>query len=485
MQNDPFTPTPQPNDDGQSDSPVNSGAPLAPPTEEPTTQNDGFSSPDTTAPVTPGGDQVATTSDTSFEPDSSNETTVSDATSAPATAPDVNTPPVADQAPAANGFFSAGTPDAPQSTDSLQPAVAAAGAVIGSGPVVAGGPASTPPKKKKGLIIGIVVAGALALLGGGGALAYNVWYQNPDKVIGDALVNTLTAKSLSATGSLDLKTDDSTITIKVDAKGKENTAEVAVDFNVKSSTTEFAVKGAGILSPEGDLYVKVENAQELIDSYLSAFMGASADTSAFDGLIQKVNNNWVKISKDDLGTVSEEVEKTQACYQDLAKQLSENKAWSDQLSSLYKSNIFIVVKEKLGAKSVNGTGSLGYLLDFDKAKAASFATGLADTDFGKGIKECDDSIDFAEVAKSLTEAEEDTSTARIEAWVSRFGHEFTELRYSDNNDSGDGVMVLNPTFNKEVTITTPSESVSFQELQTELEAAMTAYYTQLFQSYQQ
>jgi hypothetical protein len=46
-------------------------------------------------------------------------------------------------------------------------------------------------------------------------------------------------------------------------------------------------------------------------------------------------------------------------------------------------------------------------------------------------------------------------------------------------------MVLNPTFNKEVTITTPSESVSFQELQTELEAAMTAYYTQLFQSYQQ
>lgn len=352
---------------------------------------------------------------------------------------------------------------------------------IAAGPTPEGQSEFPPKKKKKGLVVGLIIAAVVVLLGGGSVAAYNLWYQNPDKVVGDALVNTLTARSLNLDGTMNFEQDGAAVKVTLNGKAKENAAEFDATLDYKKDDQSFNVKGAGMMSSEGDLYIKVDDARKLIDSYFDS--AAQMETpKAFDDIIKKIDGNWIKISKDDLGTVNEEAEKTRVCYQDLASTLGQNRAWSNELVDLYKKNKFILVEEKLGAKDVDGTGSLGYRLGFSKDAASAFATGIADTQFGKKLKECDATIDFKNLANSITDTKE-AKDGRLELWVSRFGHEPTELTFTAPDDNGNGEIVVRPEINKDVTVAAPANSVSLSDLKADYEAAINAYTAEIMQSY--
>lgn len=407
-------------------------------------------------------------------------------------APDIAQAPVEQPAETvAQPTSNESAPFAPQNqpwstpTESVTPTPAAL-AIFGSGPAE---PTSvTPPlkKRKKGLFVGLIAAGVVALLIGGGALAYNVWYQNPNKVVSDALVNAITAKTMSATGTIELKGAD--YTLKVDASGKnslEANSTVAVKLDFSSDEFSYSVNGEGIFSSEGDIYVKLSDVKKLITSIEEQSEG-EVSFEAFAGVIEKVDGQWIKIGKGDLGDVNEEYEKSQKCLADISKQLESDasfrKTVENETEAIYKAHPFVVVGDKLGSRTINGTASLGYTLTGDANIADEFFTKFGDSELGKKFKDCNKDIKFDDVINAEDAQDTDTIT-ETQIWVSRFGHEITELNLKVDDKETSGTIVFNPVFNKNETIEIPSDVVPFSELQSDIEKAYEESFGQSSMSY--
>jgi len=378
--------------------------------------------------------------------------------------PQLETQPEQAQAPVTSQFF-------PAAASSEIPA-----GPIGSGPLVDASIAAQPAKKskKKLIILGGIIAGALIVFGGGSALAYNLWYQNPEKIVIDSVLNAFTAKTVQSTGSFDVKNSEYEAKVTFDTKSADKKSELGVKVEYTAAGQTFKLDGAGQFSTDGDLYVKVNNVNSIISAITG---GAVSDSAAFKDLATKIEGKWIKITSDDIGTFSEEYKKTQVCLEDVTKQVTNDKKLSNEIFDLYKKNKFIVIKESLGARTINGVGSLGNVVDVDTAKVKTFATGLESTEAGKKLKACDGTINFKDFADSFDTSNTDSTKGEgtIQLWASRFGHELTEINANGKSDGTELKAVFNPVFNKAVTIETPSDPMTVESLKAEFEKATQAY----------
>jgi hypothetical protein len=332
--------------------------------------------------------------------------------------------------------------------------------------------------KKKRIIIGSILVSAL-IIGSGSALAYNLWYQNPEKIVTDALVSAFKADTLQVAGSFEAKNEEFNVKVQIDAKAASKNGEAAAKIEFKSGEQTMKLDGAGYFGSEGDLYLKVNNAKDIINVVTGDMAKA---TTAFDALSEKVSGKWIKITSKDIGEVNEDYKKSQVCIEDVIKQVNEDKSLSNEVTKLYKNNRFIVINEKLGSKTINGVGSLGYVVDIDDDKAKFFVTGLETTEIGKKFKACDETIDFKEIANALNSTEEDSTAGegKVQLWASRFGHQITEVRAKGNADSTQINTVLNPVFNKPLNLKAPTSSITLESLKAEFDAAVEAYTSELY-----
>ncbi len=334
-------------------------------------------------------------------------------------------------------------------------------------------PAKTPKKQKKWLVAA-VVAGAVVLLGGGGAAAYTFWYQNPEKVLGDAFANALQAKSATVTGTINMKGDSSgsETTIEMTAKGDMSQGEVNVTLSVKESDQTIKVTGSGVYDKDGNLYIKVNDLAKNIDT-----LGGSSINEMFGSVVQKLDGKWLKIAATDLKNVSEDYSKVQTCVTAVQNKFATNKSARDEIVAAYQNNKFVVVKENLGTKD----GSLGYVIDADQVKVKSFVAALNETTLVKDLVKCDSTLAFNtdDITSDSTDA---TATPRVEVWVTQFTHQFSKLSLSDTSDGTTTSMVLQPTFNSNVTVTVPTEVIPLSELQADIEAAYQKWFTEMMGS---
>jgi len=335
----------------------------------------------------------------------------------------------------------------------------------------AGVVSSQPGGKKKWMVIGGIVAGALVLLGGIGAAAYNVWYQNPDKVIGDAMVNVLHAKSVAYTGSMTVKDKGGSLLgdmkLTVDGKNTRTDSELAVKLTLAYGGKDYVIAGSGVVDKDGNLYVKINDTKKLIDTFTDGMELPASITS----IVTKIDSRWIKISATDLKDFSEDYSKSQKCTTDVVKKYENDSAAINQIVDLYSKNRFIEVKQKLGSKN----GSLGYVVDGNNEKAKSFAKGLNDTTIMKAMVACDDSfkIDSGDLTND-TESDS-KSTSRVEVWVDRWSHQLTKIAVTDTSDASDTSLVFEPTFGGDIAVTVPKDTISLSELQADYEKAQAEY----------
>lgn len=331
--------------------------------------------------------------------------------------------------------------------------------------------AEPPKKKKKGLIAAIIVIVILAVLGGGGALAYNFWYQNPEKVVTDALGNMLKAKSVSYTGNFEFKNEDTTMKIDIDGKNSDQTGVVNVTADITASGQTLNVKGSGLTDKDGNLYVKLSGVEKAFDTAFASY-GLTAAQSPYGPLIKKVEDKWIKVAASDLNELSEDAGKTQTCVTDAIKSIDTDSSVKNELVSLYDKNRFIIVGDKLGSKD----GSLGYNIKVDPTIAKAYYEGVGTTSLGKKLTACDDSIKFT--ANDEVDDVAKTDPGTVEVWVSRFTHELTEFNGErKSTEDGDVSFVFKPVFNQAVTVDVPTNTTSVKEIIDEYTKLMGSYST--------
>ncbi len=325
------------------------------------------------------------------------------------------------------------------------------------------------PRKNMKLIIASIVTGAILLLGGGVYAAYALWYQNPEKVLTDAVSNAIKAKTASYTGTVAVNTDD--VKVAIELNGVEAglaTREVNAKVTITAQGKDFKLNGSALADKDGNIFFKVSNLKSVIDQTL----GETGMVAAFDGLISKIDNKWIRISADDLADFSKEASEAKKCATDVLKKLDTDKATRDEFATIYSKNKFIVIDSSLPARTINGIDSMGYELSINKTTAKSFVEAINTTQLMKDLQKCDESIKLD--ADDVTGQSTSKTTQKLEVSVSRWTHEFTQVKFTATGEGVSGNATVEPLFNKDVKVVTPTDFLTLKQLQTEIEAAMGA-----------
>ena len=324
------------------------------------------------------------------------------------------------------------------------------------------------PNKKRGKLIAIIVAVLVVLLGGVAA-AYKFVYQDPENVVSDAMTHALMAKSISFKTTAEYK-GKQPVTITLNGAAKDGSMNVDVEVKTTDGDKDVSFKGSALYSGNGDLYVKVGNADDIVNNLMGLDSAKTSDgmKKIVNDFVAKVNDHWIKISSDDLKSFSEEAAKAQKCMQDSVKKLQQDNGLSTELSDLYKKHKFITVAKELGSQG----NSLGYEIVIVPSESNAFFAGLKDTQFYRNLHACDSNITLDE--HDVVSSSESSDLPTVNVWISRFSHDITKLTVSSNDKDAPVDVTLEPTFNQPVSITAPTDAKSLGDFQKDIEDLQSA-----------
>ena len=311
------------------------------------------------------------------------------------------------------------------------------------------------PARKRGIFAGLI---AVIIVLIAAALTYAYVYQNPTKVVSDGIMQALNSRSVVYTGTF---TNTSGNKVTVDFNGGADTQGGSVDMklNLTALNKKYTIDGSGLLSDKGDLYFKIKNIDELVQNYRKSVPAASQ--GLFDQIVAKINDKWIKISSDDLKSYSPEIATAQRCLTDTFKRMQTDETLRSEAAIAYKQNPFIVIEKSLGSKD----GSLGYLLTVDSTKAKSFTTAFRATSFYKILNACDKNLELK--VDDLKSDKPMNQNTNVELWVNNWNHQITKVVVSDKKNTTN--LTVMPHFNKPVSVTTPRESTTLDQLQKDIQ----------------
>lgn len=340
-----------------------------------------------------------------------------------------------------------------------------------------GAPVPAPKKKRKGLIIGIIVAAVVAVIGAGAAV-YAFWYQNPEKVVTDSIVNLIKADTIKYTGTATVS-GDMKLKIELDGTSMISASDVNAKVTFPLENHDYTLEGSARFDKKGDLYVMFKNLKDFVKSYNEntemaddSAMGAPVDTSMFDKIIAKVDNKWIKISSNDLADLSEDLSKKQKCVSDALNKFQNDKKAIEEIAKVYEKNKFITIKQDLGSKD----WSLGYTIDSDTGKAKAFLKDVKNTTMYKTLHDCDPGIVIDDEQIEQAAPADDESNERVELWVNQWSHTITKFKVTSTQPDSDnkGEFVVNPIFNEKADIETPKDAITLKQLQADIQELMTS-----------
>lgn len=354
---------------------------------------------------------------------------------------------------------------------------------------------STKPKtsKKRRNLIGIIIAAVVILLGIGTVLVYSLWYQNPEKIVFDSISNAIKAKSMKATGEFDVAFSEGNdqgidnIKLSLTENGDLSSFDLGAELTVNLTDIEkpLILNGKAILDNEGNVYFNVSNIEDAVDKFIT-FSNHNCITSyaeyydneedlmmdcdaysnleeSLEPIIDTVDDQWWKVSADDLSELSEDWAEEQKCLTGIVKKINDDKKIHDEIIDLYKKNPFISINKELGVNN----GSYGFEIGLDSKLATGFINNIDETTLYKEINKCSDSFEIGDEIdeddiSGYSDFAKDNGTLVL--WVSQFGHEISQIEANYKNDEYKLSANISPVFNKPFELEIPSNSKSVSEL---------------------
>lgn len=324
--------------------------------------------------------------------------------------------------------------------------------------------------KRKKFIIAIVAAVVIVILAAGSAFAYVSYYQNPQKVISDSIVNAVTAKSIIATGTLNLDNSSAKVGVTITSKTANATGSFDADLTIATGGKTYSVNGSVLYDGSGDLYFKVGNLAGIVAQAKTSIglPQTSPISTAVDKLVAKIDGTWVRIASSDLKQYSTDTATSDTCLNDTIKKFKNDKSAIDEVTDLYVKSPFINVEKNLGQVD----GSFGYQINISNPKLKTFLDSLKNTKIYNSLHACDKTF----VIDTSNMSTKDTTDANntVKLWVDVWSHQITKLEFNGTDSGTTGSATILPKFNQSVTITAPKTSITLTQLQSYIQDLLTS-----------
>jgi len=322
-----------------------------------------------------------------------------------------------------------------------------------------------PKKKKTGLIIGVVLGVIVLIAIVSAALVYFLWWQNPEKMVTDAISSAIMSKKMTADGKVvvDIR-DQGKIELNVKTATDSGKSKVNIDakLNIKGVEKSIPLDGDMVLGDDGTIYVKINNFKDLYSSLLEVVMESSsggkmsrAQIEAYrdqtlkklNSEINKMNGTWMKVSPDEIGDEYK-------CGIDALKKFQNDESARKELAQLYQKNSFFTIKD---SKISDRNGGRGFELQGDNSKLSKFSDELKNSSVGKALSKCGKSNSYKSSESSSID------TASLKVWVDRSSHELKALELKGDSKKVSVEISFDIDVNKSEEIKIPSSAESLKE----------------------
>ena len=332
-----------------------------------------------------------------------------------------------------------------------------------------------PKKKKTGLIIGIVL-GVIALIAIISAvLVYFLWWQNPEKMVTDAVSNAIMAKKMTADGKVvvDMRGQGKIeLNVKTATDSGKSKANIDAKLNIKGVEKNIPLKGDAVLDNDGTIYVKINNFKDLYGTLLEIVMESSSGGNLSRSQIEtyrdqtlekmgseidKMSDTWMKISPDEIGSEYK-------CGINALKKIQSDESARKELAQIYQKNSFFTIKD---SKISDRNGGRGFELQGNnKSNSSKFEEEFKNSSVGKALGKCGKSNSYKSSGSSSID------TASLKVWVDRSSHELKALELKGDSKKVSVEISFDINMNKSEEIKTPSDAESLKEF---VEGFMSGY----------
>lgn len=319
------------------------------------------------------------------------------------------------------------TPPVPNPPPSSQPQVMSPQHASGQPLFSPDSPAKPLKSKRRFSKILLIVLLILVLVGGGGAYAYvNALNNRPEKVLADAISNSMSElldrKPTTFVSKLVYEDgggggdEPFTVTVDIDAKQANDDFETAATLRFEATTLEgvdidISAKGAVILMDTEELFVKFDDLEKTVDDILAVNPSPEAEgwVALLRPLIQKIDGQWIKIDSKGIAEagLTESEHELDACTE-ATKKLRIKPEDKSKIKDIFNRNQFAIATEKLPKEKASNEESFHYKLDLNERAAVIFSKELIELpSFATVKKDCKvDTKQFDEQLKELDEQEE-------------------------------------------------------------------------------
>ena len=331
-----------------------------------------------------------------------------------------------------------------------------------------------PKKKKTGLIIGVVL-GVIALIAIISAvLVYFLWWQDPEKMVTDAVSNAIMTKKMTADGKVVVDMRDQgkiELNVKTATDSGKSKANIDAKLNIKGVEKNIPLKGDAVLDSDGTIYVKINNFKDLYGTLLEVVMESSSGGNLSRSQIEtyrdqtlekmgseidKMSDTWMKISPDEIGSEYK-------CGINALKKIQSDESARKEVAQLYRKNSFFTIKD---SKISDRNGGRGFELQGDNSKLSKFNDEFKKSSAGKALSKCGKYNSY----KSSESSSIDKSSLKV--WVDRSSHELKALELKGDGKKASVEISFDINMNKSEEIKAPSDAESLKEF---VEGFMSGY----------
>ena len=250
------------------------------------------------------------------------------------------------------------------------------------------GNAAIKPKKKVGLIVGIISGVLILILAIAAALLYFLWWQNPQKIVTDAVVNTMTTKKAVVNGKMTvIANNDSKIelNIKSAADAPKTKTDVEAKITLKNVSKTINLKAAVVTDQDGTIYIKLDGMRKLVESVVSLAIESNVPSSAYEASpsfkqqieavkkqiisqieekMSKIDGKWLKTTVEDIANSNTDIK----CSAEIVKKLQNDSKARKEIADIYRQNSFLIIKD---TKLDDRNGGRGFEIDLNSDEAAA------------------------------------------------------------------------------------------------------------------